>query len=191
MPSHSQNHPNHPTVPASSPKKREMGSAGEPVKPTVKLPVRPAPKDSFDSIIDTTISANSGNASAKPSQRPDSPAQPTEETGAQKKPDKVRAKWELATFGKSARSVTIEEHVKNLTSPRQELRRASAEILRFSDSEVLRPISKLLLHVATNDPDQWTASYAYRAYLRQLKEKELKIYPEGKPGEALNFSKKG
>ena len=109
-------------------------------------------------------------------------SQPADEKGIGNKPDKVRAKWELATFGKSARSVTIEEHVKNLTSPNQEVRRASAEMLRYSDPDVLRPLSKLLQHVAANDPDPWTASYAYNAYLRQLKERELKIHPEGQQG---------
>lgn len=101
-------------------------------------------------------------------------------TGSAKKVvvDKVRAKWEQATFGKSLQSVTLEELVKNLTSPVQEVRRASAERLQYCKPEELRAISKLLLSVASTDSDTWTATYAYRAYLQQLKEKELKIHPD-------------
>jgi hypothetical protein len=101
----------------------------------------------------------------------------TEKTARRVAVDKVRTKWEQATFGKSAQSVTLEEHVKNLTSPSQEVRRASAERLQYFQPEALRAISKILLTVASSDSDTWTATYAYRAYLRQLKEKELKIHP--------------
>jgi hypothetical protein len=112
-----------------------------------------------------------------------SPHSPSTESTAKRKisVDKVRAKWEQATFGKAAKDVTLEEHVKNLSSTVQEVRRASAEQLRYFQPEVLRPIAKLLLNVASTDSDTWTASYAYRAYLRQLKERELKINPDTRP----------
>ena len=149
--------------------------------PTTHKTINAPPNQSSSSVppsakISSTKSSSSGATSIETKLT----QAPSPESGARKASvDKIRAKWEQATFGKSAHTVTLEEHVKNLSSPLPEMRRASAEQLQYFPPEALRAISKLLLTLSSTDYDSWTAAYAYRAYLRQLKEKEFKIHPNG------------